>query len=185
MPGERSSLLRKQAHDFCNAVISGIAPADLLSAFFVPDQKQTNKRPKITEHGPVWATKCLPFLGQTFVGTQGCLSYFQRLSETLEFDSSMNTFPPPEGFVVDPDAQIFDEGKSTLEHSGVVAVEGRARFKSMRTGKAWDEQFMYRLSGFNEKGLFEHWEIWADPLSAWNAEVNDGDSNGRQESVYL
>jgi len=50
-----------------------------------------------------------------------------------------------------------------------VSVVGKGRFESVKTGKAWDEQFIYRLSDFDVNGMIGHWEIWADPLSAWNA----------------
>lgn len=40
--------------------------------------------------------------------------------------------------------------------------------------KSWEEDFVYRLSGFDEEGRIGHWEIWADPLSAWDA-VGDGE----------
>ena len=36
-------------------------------------------------------------------------------------------------------------------------------------GKEWDEEFIYRFSGFDEEGKIGWWEIWADPLSAWVA----------------
>ena len=44
-----------------------------------------------------------------------------------------------------------------------------ARFESVSTGKSWEEDFVYRLSEFDEQGKIGHWEIWADPLSAWDA----------------
>ena len=44
-----------------------------------------------------------------------------------------------------------------------------ARFTSVATGKGWEEDFIYRLSGFDDEGRIGHWEIWADALSAWEA----------------
>lgn len=51
----------------------------------------------------------------------------------------------------------------------MVSVKGKATFKSIETGKAWEEEFIYRLSEFDEDGKIGHWGIWADPLSAWIA----------------
>lgn len=67
-----------------------------------------------------------------------------------------DSFPGPEEFIVDAEA-------------GMVSVVGKGRFSSRKTGKGWDEQFIYRLSGFDEEGKIGHWEIWADPLSAYDA----------------
>ena len=52
-----------------------------------------------------------------------------------------------------------------------------AKFASVNTGRSWEEDFIYRLSGFDAQGKIGHWEIWADPLSAWQA-VGDGDGDG-------
>ena len=67
-----------------------------------------------------------------------------------------DTFPAAEGFIVDT-------------ASNAVSVVGKATFESIKTGKKWDETFIYRLSGFDDDGRIGHWEIWADPLSAWDA----------------
>lgn len=121
--------------------------------------------PKITEHGPQWATSRLPFLGVTFSGRaeegktspdSTCDEYFDLLGKTLSFHPDKNTFPPAEEFIVDATA-------------GAVSVVAKAKFGSIKTGKRWDETFIYRLSGFDEEGKIGHWEIWADPLSAWEA----------------
>jgi len=74
------------------------------------------------------------------------------------------TFPGEEGFIVDKEASV--EG---AEEKGAVSVVGKARFKSKKTGQGWNEAFIYRFSGFDEDGKIGHWEIWADPLSAWVA----------------
>jgi hypothetical protein len=68
------------------------------------------------------------------------------------------------GFVVDVDAEVEGE-----QGKGVVTVVGKGSFKSLKTGKGWSESFIYRLSGFDDEGRIGHWEIWADPLSAWVA----------------
>lgn len=51
----------------------------------------------------------------------------------------------------------------------MVSVKGKAVFKAIETGRAWEEEFIYRLSEFGEDGKIGHWEIWADPLSAFGA----------------
>lgn len=167
----REALLRKQSYDFCQAVIGGMSPPQLLETFFIPDDTNASQlhRPRITEHGPQWATKKLPFLGKTFVGSEGCNDYFSLLAQTLAFESDDKTFPPPDGFIVDPKAKVYEQGQNTSSGGGVVTVEGRARFRSQKTKRSWDERFMYRLSDFDDKGRLGWWEIWADPLSAWDA----------------
>ena len=77
-----------------------------------------------------------------------------------------DTFPKPGsgGYVVDERAVVEGE-----EGKGVVSVVGKASFASKKTGKGWHEEFIYRFSGFDEQGRIGHWEIWADPLSAWVA----------------
>lgn len=83
---------------------------------------------------------------------------------------SKDTFPGEDGFIVDtewtPSAKWEKEAGGG---KGAVSVVGKATFESVKTGKAWNEQFIYRLSGFDEEGRIGHWEIWADPLSAWEA----------------
>lgn len=80
-----------------------------------------------------------------------------------------STFPGPEGFIVDAEAGITGQGAAEETAKGVVSVVGRARFESVETGMGWDEAFIYRLSEWDEEGRFGHWEVWADPLSAWMA----------------
>jgi len=131
---------------------------NFMRTFFVAES------PKITEHGPGWARKKLPFLGQTFQGHDGCMQYFEHLAATLRMVLPEDAFPPDEQLCVDADARV--EG---VEASGVVCVTGKGRFEVRATGWGWDESFIYRLSGFDEDGRVTHWEIWADPLSAMEA----------------
>ncbi|KAF1989599.1 hypothetical protein K402DRAFT_390562 [Aulographum hederae CBS 113979] len=161
----RTSTLRKSAHLFCQALLSPPPPKELISKYFTSN-------PQITEHGPTWATSRLPFLGKTFSGVDGSVEYFNVLSETLKMNMTEDTFPGPEGFIVDiVDAQATtpDMASSKGSAKGVVSVVGQATFSSVKTGKSWDEKFIYRLSGFDSEGRIGHWEIWADPLSAWDA----------------
>lgn len=181
----RTNLLRSRTHAFCQAFVTGNPSGKSLAEFFVP----TN--PQITEHGPSWASARLPFLGRTFSGRSRsnsnitssststgassvsesqdtdtdtdsfgsgftCDDYFELLSRTLSFHPDAHTFPPREQFIVDAEA-------------GAVSVVAHARFASVKTGQGWEEDFIYRLSGFDEVGRIGHWEIWADPLSAWVA----------------
>lgn len=113
------------------------------------------------------------------MGRDGCLDYFRLLSETLEMGMDEATFPGEDGFVVDAEATTGsrDNTQTSSEAKGIVVVVGKAEFKSKETGKGWKEQFIYRFSDFDEQGRIGHWEIWADPLSAWEA-VSAGDSAG-------
>lgn len=148
----RSSVLRSQSRNFCQALLSPPSPSTLISEYFV------HSSPKITEHGPEWCRSRLPFLQKTFVGASGaesCETYFTLLSQTLKMHMHEHTFPGPEGFIVDPEAII--EGQ---DGKGVVCVVGNAEFESVDTGKKWSEKFIYRLSGFDEEGRIGHW-VWS------------------------
>jgi hypothetical protein len=174
MSSARSQLLRSRAHAFCNAFLESAPPAQILDRFFVAS-------PRITEHGPAWANDRLPFLGTTFVGrrhhqhqhqqsslSHTCDDYFTLLGAALVFEPSKDTFPPEEGFIVDPSTRLAAADGSDGE-GGAVSVVAKASFRSVKTGKSWEEHFIYRLSGFDGEGRIGHWEIWADPLSAWVA----------------
>lgn len=50
-----------------------------------------------------------------------------------------------------------------------MTVKLQAGFKSVRTGKGWEEEFVYVLSEFDDEGRIGRQELWADPLSAWVA----------------
>lgn len=154
--------LRNRAVEFCQSFVDGLPPDSILSQHF-------SSNPKITEHGPPKSE--LPFLGKTFsgrksdstsAGKQTCDDYFTILSQTLKFEPSPTTFPSPESFVVDETCEI--NGKK-----GVVSVVANGAFRSVDTGKGWDETFIYRLSEFDDEGKIGHWEIWADTYSAWEA----------------
>ena len=98
----------------------------------------------------------LPFLAKTFAGKDECEQYFQLMTSVLDMSLPEDAFPGKDGFIVDAEA-------------GMVSVVGKGRFTSKKTGKGWDETFIYRFSGFDAEGRIGHWEIWADPLSAWEA----------------
>ena len=174
----RRSLLQQRAQAFCAAFLdlSNNPPNKILDDHF------TIATPQITEHGPAWANERLPFLGETFTGREGCLEYFDLLSKTLEFIPNAETFPGEEGFIVDDTTRVeagaivarADSGMGLgWDGRGAVSVVGKAKFRTVKTGKEWEEQFTYRLSGFDEAGRLGHWEVWADPLSAWIAVRGD------------
>lgn len=149
MVSASSATLRGTTSAFCAALISPPPPSELISNYF-------SGEPKITEYGPEWSRSRLPFLAKTFTGVDGCGEYFKLMTDTLDMLLSKNAFPDANGYIVDAEA-------------GMVSVVGNGHFSSKKTGKGWDEQFIYRFSGFDEQGKIGHWEIWADPLSAWDA----------------
>ncbi|KAF2679283.1 hypothetical protein K458DRAFT_314614 [Lentithecium fluviatile CBS 122367] len=145
----RSTTLRQTTHAFCHALINPPTPSILLTTHFT-------SAPSIHEHGPTWAHARLPFLSKTFSGKLACEEYFRLLSDVLEMQLPADAFPGLEGFIVDAEADM-------------VSVVGKGRFVSRKTGTGWDEQFIYRFGGFDGEGRVGRWEIWADPLSAWEA----------------
>jgi hypothetical protein len=165
-PNSRYSLLQHRADAFCQTFMNlkDNPVEQILNEHF------TRNGPKITEHGPSWANKRLPFLGRTFEGRDQCIEYFKLLSDVLEFIPHKDSFPQREKFVVDDKA--YGDG-SDRQNRGQVSVAGRGTFKAIKTGQQWNEYFIYRLSGFDEYGKIGHWEIWADPLSAWMAAGGD------------
>lgn len=175
----RAALLRNTALSFCTCFTMGKAPSQILDDHFTP------AAPRITEHGPTWAAARLPFLGHTFTGRDMCMQYFELLGSILAFEPVEDTFPSEEGFVVDPEAvdEPVNDLHSTVFYAeqedkegvqrGVVTVTAKARFRAVKTGWSWEERFIYRLSEFDENGKIGHWEVWADPLSAWMAVGND------------
>ena len=152
----RASGIRDTAEAFIKAFIFGSPPTETLDKYFTLDAK-------ILEHGPAWASERLPFLGITFQGrrsqglpTRTCDDYYDLLSSVLSFHPSKDTIPTKEDFMVDP-------------QKGTVTVKLRASFASIKTGRSWEEQFVYVLSEFDENYKIGSHELWADPLSAWMA----------------
>ncbi|KAH8732724.1 hypothetical protein GQ44DRAFT_600811 [Phaeosphaeriaceae sp. PMI808] len=148
-PSSRSTTLRRATHAFCYTLLSPPPPSELIATYFTSS-------PKITEHGPEWARSRLPFLAKTFTGKDGCEEYFTILGGILAMTLPGDAFPGPEQFIVDGEV-------------GMVSVVGKATFASIKTGKSWDEKFIHKFSEFDADGKIGHWEIWADPLSAWDA----------------
>ena len=143
----RSAMLRKCAHAFCMALLSSEFDAhEFVRTFFVPGDEAT-----IIEHGPGWARKALPFLGQKFQGRDGCVQYFEALDRTLNILLPVDAFPPDEELVVDPDADVPGP------HKGAVCIVGKGRFENKETGWGWNETFIYKLSGFDDDGRVTHW----------------------------
>ncbi|KAF2214036.1 hypothetical protein CERZMDRAFT_38463 [Cercospora zeae-maydis SCOH1-5] len=148
---DRASKLIATSHAFAKALETPLSPEDLLSKFFTSS-------PKITEHGPAWARNRLPFIAKTYFGPDEFVEYFKTLSEVL---------------FMKPDPTPAIEQFAVQVNAGLVIVQGAGGFKSVKTGKSWKETFIWKFSEFDQEGKIGHWEIWADPLSAWNA-VNDG-----------
>jgi hypothetical protein len=169
-PQTRSNLLLNVAVSLSRAFQTRTPPPRILGNCF------TGLVPIILEHGPAWAQTRLPFLGREFSGRSKpggeagtCDEYFKLLGDTLSY--SEMAFGP-EAFVLG----------SSKEGEEIVTVVGTARFSSNKTGKSWRETFTWRLSCFDEEGLIGRWDIWADPLSAWNA-VNEVDTLRSAEVV--
>lgn len=163
----RHALIKSRTGSFCRALVdpANNPPDHILKEHFTSDT------PRITEHGPAWASKLLPFLGTTFTGHGRCLEYFRLLTDTLECNFD-------QGLMLDTDTYVVDAAAVALDHAGVVdappskgaaSVMGKAKFTAKQTGKGWEECFVYRLSDFDADGRIGHWEIWAVPLSAWVA----------------
>jgi len=157
----RAHILREKSHAFCHALVAPPPPEELISTYFRKDN------PKIIEYGPSWCRDRLPFLHTPYEGVSGdnsCQRYFEVLSKILKMHLPKDAFPGPDGFIVD--AEAVTVGCPT---GGVVCVTGKGRFESVKTGRSYDETFMYRLSGFDDEGRIGCWEIWSDSLSAWDA----------------
>lgn len=174
---KRANTIRNTAEGFCKAFAAGEPPHATLDKFFTPN-------PTILEHGP--KTDTLPFLGTTFTGRRSnppppspsplpspsthhhhhqqptCDDYYSLLTSILSFDPNANTVPPKAHFLVDP---TYQGGGG-----GAVTIKLHATFASIKTGKSWEEDFVYILSEFDDEGTkIGRQEIWADPLSAFMA----------------
>lgn len=193
-PSGRRSLLLGRARAFCADFASKELPSpeDILEKHFVHDYGPSGEgaptgtatRPRITEHGPPFARERLPFVGRTFEGRDECLEFFKLLGTTLTIELGEDSFPKEDsGYVVDvearasaskvePRASLFEKSAQEWKSTGVVTFVGHGTFRSVKTGKAWDEEFIYRLSEFSESGKCGHLEAWGDPLSAWLAVGN-------------
>lgn len=152
--------LRSTAEGFCKAFVAGAPPSETLDKYFTA-------KPRILEHGPAWAREGLPFLGITFEGrrrrgktytvmSKTCDDYYDRLTSVLSFHPLEDTLPPKEQFMVDCEKKT-------------VTIKLHAKFASVKTGKSWEEDFIYVLSEFDEDYRIGSQELWADPLSAWFA----------------
>lgn len=162
--------MRATAERFCKAFVAGSSPTEMLDKFFASN-------PKITEHGPRWAQTRLPFLGTTFCGRRPhrqdntasgttCDDYYDILASILSFHPTQDTVPPKDEFRVAVNKNA--DGK----WHGTVTVKLHAKFASVKTGKSWEENFIYLLSDFDDDMKIGHLELWADPLSAWIAVVD-------------
>ena len=163
----RDESLRATANGFCNAFVAGTPPTEILDKFFTSSAR-------ITEHGPSWAKDHLPFLSTTFSGrrhldtvgaTHGttCDDYYDLLASTLSFHPTDETVPPQEEFLVAINKNLDGEWESA------VTIKLHAKFSSVKTGKSWQENFVYVLSDFDRDMKIGCLELWADPLSAWMA----------------
>lgn len=151
---------RSTAEGFCKAFVAGAPPTETLDKYFTA-------KPRILEHGPEWARERLPFLGITFEGrrppgkaheesSKTCDDYYDRLTSVLSFHRLGDTLPPKEQFMVDAERKT-------------VTIKLHAKFTSVKTGRSWEEHFIYVLSEFDEDYRIGSQELWADPLSAWVA----------------
>ncbi|KAF2716723.1 hypothetical protein K431DRAFT_323634 [Polychaeton citri CBS 116435] len=159
----RYSQLQSRSLAFCNAFLrlQDNPPGKILFGHFT-----TTTDPKITEHGPSWASSRLPFLGKTFSSRDECLEYFKLLAETLKFIPNKGTFPSKEWFIVVDKANGRHNPAvpEKLQLKGQVSVVRKATFKAVKTGKSWEEEFVCCLSEFGEDRKIGHWEIWAERL---------------------
>ena len=158
----RADHLRTTALSFAKNFGAGLSGPECLDKFFTSN-------PKITEYGPHFATERLPFLAVKFTGrrrlgqskAETCDDYYDLLTSTLALVPGTLNIPNKQEIAVDGER-------------GIVTVRLRAKFKSIKTGKAWEEEFVYVLSEFDSEGRIGRQELWADPLSAWLA-VGDRD----------
>lgn len=166
------ALLNARALLFCKSFIDGAPAKEILERHFTSTQT-----PVIDEHcslpqssSPIYDkySSRLPFLTKSpFRGHEACREYFDLLSSTLKVD-----FPAPitSGGEAGEHAGKFAGGR-TFRGSGepvepftvesvdpvkfAVTVRGKGRFSDVKTGKGWDEEFVYLLSMVEEEDLEE------------------------------
>ncbi|KAJ6087223.1 hypothetical protein N7467_006137 [Penicillium canescens] len=142
----------------------------------------TSPPPKCHEHG---LPQLAPFLGRTFTGQDGLVTYFNLLSTHLDIHNM--TFDPEDDWVVD-------------ERCMAVCLRGRATFSWKSTRQAWDETFVYRIKLAEElsgdlagRGMLKVCEyfVWADTGAAYLArlgrlgELLGDQGEGGKEGIYL
>ena len=54
-----------------------------------------------------------------------------------------------------------------VEGWGMVLVKAKAQLAGVKSGKGWEEDFVFLFSDFDGEGKIGSMEIWADNLSAW------------------
>jgi hypothetical protein len=82
-----------------------------------------------------------------------CETYFSIMTDVLEMALPEDAFDE-KAFIVNAE-------------TGLVSVVGKGRFTAKKTGKGKGKEFIYQL--FDAEGRIGCWEIWADPLSVWEA----------------
>ncbi|KAL4800604.1 hypothetical protein BDV19DRAFT_74077 [Aspergillus venezuelensis] len=149
MPAHTRTTLISATKSLLDAFSSGADTPTLLSTF------TTSPVPTIHEHG---LKELAPFLGRPFTGQEQLKTYFGLLSEHLGIEDA--SFDREEQWAVDSESMV-------------VALRGKARFKSIKTGQAWDEVFAYRVEIAEEEGSRElkvrKYEVWADTGAAYLA----------------
>ena len=103
----------------------------------------------IHEYAPELVNDSIPFLGKTFEGYHGIEMYMSLMTEYLKYE----------------DMEFFNY--AVAEEKEVVTVKGSVKWTYLKTGKKWEETFIWRLSLFDEEGKIERYEVWVDPLSLW------------------
>ena len=165
----KADVLRYSVQSFCEALLGGATPPpQMLDMHFTCDAK-------IVEHGQTWVAERLPFIGKTFRGRrctldekakdETCDEYFDLLGATLLFHPHENTLPLAEEYVVDAGTDY----RGGRPGSGAVMVKANSRLSAIKSGKSWEEDFVFVFSDFDEDGKIGSMEIWADNLSGWIA----------------
>lgn len=145
----RSKLLLAKAQSLATAVASQVDSKTIMSHF--PKSSSAFAH----EYAPDSVNDSIPFLGKTFEGYHGIETYMSLMTEYLKYE----------------DMEFFDY--AVAEEEEVVTVKGSAKWTYVKTGKKWEETFIWRLSRFDEEGKIGGYEVWADPLSLWWAAQED------------